>query len=120
MKNKVQLIGYVGQDPEFRNFENEVSRLKCSIATHDRVKNAEGTYEDRTTWHNVVMFNKLASRASKILKRGDLCAIEGSLSYYSCTNTEQQSVNRTDVVARDFTYLGNASAKERKPVEETA
>ena len=66
------------------------------------------------------MFNKLASRANKILKRGDLCAIEGSLSYYSYTNTEQQSVNRTDVVARDFTYLGNVSAKERKPVEETA
>ena len=42
MKNKVQLIGYVGQDPEFRSFENEVSRLKCSIATHDRVKMQKG------------------------------------------------------------------------------
>ncbi|MFZ9207256.1 MAG: single-stranded DNA-binding protein, partial [Schleiferiaceae bacterium] len=47
MKNKIQLIGYLGQDPELKNFENDVVRLRCSIATHDRVKNSEGTYEDR-------------------------------------------------------------------------
>jgi single-stranded DNA-binding protein len=81
------------------------------------VKNAEGTYEDRTLWHQFVMFNKLAVRASKIMKKGDLCVIEGSIAYSSYTNSEQQTVNRTEVVARDFTYLGSPAAKERKASE---
>lgn len=117
MKNKIQLIGYLGADPEIKNFENDVVRLRCSIATHDRVKNAEGTYEDRTIWHQFVMFNKLAVRASKIMKKGDLCVIEGSIAYSSYTNSEQQTVNRTEVVARDFTYLGSPAAKDRKASE---
>jgi len=120
MKNKIQLIGYLGQDPEIKNFENEVVRLRCSIATHDRVKNAAGTYEDRTTWHQLVMFNKLAVRAGKLLKKGDLCAVEGSLSYTTYTNSEQQSVTKTEVIARDFTYLGCPTAKDRSPSEALA
>lgn len=113
MKNKVQLIGYLGQDPELRTFENEVTRMKCSVATHDRVKTTEGSYEDRTTWHQVVLFNKLALRASKILKKGDLVAFEGPLSYHTFTNSDEQPVTRAEVVARDFAYLGSASTKSR-------
>ncbi|MEY3942029.1 MAG: single-stranded DNA-binding protein [Schleiferiaceae bacterium] len=113
MKNKVQLIGYLGQDPELRNLENDMALLKCSIATHDRVKNSAGEYEDRTIWHSVVMFNKLANRAAKKLKCGDLVAVEGPLSYRSYTNAEEQQVTRTEVIARDFAYLGSPSAKAR-------
>jgi single-strand DNA-binding protein len=113
MKNKVQLIGYLGQDPELRNFENDVVRIKCSVATHDRVKNADGVYEDRTTWHHVVLFNKLAQRAVKILKKGDLVAFEGPLSYHTFTNAEDLPVTRAEVIVRDFAYLGSASAKPR-------
>ncbi|MEY4172732.1 MAG: single-stranded DNA-binding protein [Bacteroidota bacterium] len=120
MKNKIQLIGYLGQDPELKNFENDVVRLRCSIATHDRVKNPEGAYEDRTTWHQFVMFNKLAVRAGKIMKKGDLCAIEGSLSYSTYTNSEQQTVTRSEIVARDFAYLGSPVAKERNAAEALA
>jgi single-strand DNA-binding protein len=113
MKNKVQLIGYLGQDPELRSFENDVVRLKCSVATHDRVKNSEGVYEDRATWHNVVLFNKVAMRASKILKKGDLVAFEGPLSYHTYTNAEEQSITRAEVIVRDFAYLGSTAAKSR-------
>jgi single-strand DNA-binding protein len=113
MKNKVQLIGYLGQDPELRTFENDVVRMKCSVATHDRAKNADGTYEDRTTWHNVVLFNKVAVRASKILKKGDLVAFEGPLSYHTYTNAEEQPITRAEVIVRDFAYLGSTSAKSR-------
>lgn len=116
MKNKVQLIGYLGQDPEIRTFENEVTRMKCSVATHDRVKNAEGIYEDRTTWHHVVLFNKLALRAGKILKKGDLVAFEGPLTYHAYTNSEDQPVTRAEVIVRDFAYLGSTSAKSRSEV----
>jgi single-strand DNA-binding protein len=113
MKNKVQLIGYLGQDPELRSFENDVVRMKGSIATHDRVKTTEGTYDDRTTWHNVVLFNKVAIRASKILKKGDLVAFEGPLSYHTYTNAEEQPITRAEVIVRDFAYLGSTSAKSR-------
>lgn len=116
MKNKVQLIGYLGQDPEIRTFENEVTRMKCSVATHDRVKNTEGIYEDRTTWHHVVLFNKLALRAGKILKKGDLVAFEGPLTYHAYTNSEDHPVTRAEVIVRDFAYLGSTSAKSRSEV----
>lgn len=120
MKNKVQLIGYLGQDPEFRTFESGACRLSFALATHDRAKSAEGTWEDRTMWHQVIMFNKVAERAQNILKQGSLCAVEGSLSYSSYTNAQEQQVTKTEVIARDFAYLGSSSAKSRNSAAEVA
>ena len=79
--NKVILIGNVGKDPEYKDFDNGGSVAKFTLATTDRAfKTANGTeVPERTEWHNIVLQNELAKIAKEYVKKGDKLYIEGKI-----------------------------------------
>lgn len=79
--NKVILMGYVGKDPEYKDFDNGSSVAQFTLATTDRAfKTANGTeVPERTEWHNIVLQNGLAKVAKGYVKKGDKLYIEGKI-----------------------------------------
>lgn len=79
--NKVILMGYVGKDPEYKDFDNGGSVAQFTLATTDRAfKTANGTeVPERTEWHNIVLQNGLAKIAKEYVKKGDKLYIEGKI-----------------------------------------
>ena len=79
LKNKVQLIGNLGNDPEIINLESGKMLAKFSIATNENYKNAQGEKITDTQWHNVIAWGKTASIVEKYLAKGKEVAVEGKL-----------------------------------------
>ncbi|NHM00538.1 single-stranded DNA-binding protein [Flavobacterium difficile] len=80
MKNRVQLIGHVGQDPEIKNLENgKVANL--SIATHENYTNAKGEKVEQTEWHRISAWGKTADIIEKYVTKGKEIAVEGKLTH---------------------------------------
>jgi len=81
LKNKVQLIGHLGADPEVRNLEGGKKVAKLNMATNENYKNANGEKVNETQWHHLVAWGKGADLAEQFLKKGSELAIEGKLTY---------------------------------------
>lgn len=79
MKNRVQLIGRVGQDPEVKNLEGGKKVATISIATNDYYTNAKGERVDQTEWHKAVAWGKTAEIIEKFVQKGKEIALEGKL-----------------------------------------
>ena len=103
--NKVILIGNLGRDPETRYAQNGSAVTNFSVATTENWRDrATGEQQERTEWHNVVCFQRLAEIAGEYLRKGSKVYIEGSL---RTTSWEQdgQKRYRTEVMARDLQML---------------
>ena len=111
MRNKVQLIGRLGQDPDIRVLDSGKKVAHFTIATNGSYRNADGSRIDETTWHSIVAWNGLAELCSKYLKKGREVCIEGRISYRVYTDKNGQQKNVTEVVASDMVFLG-PGAKE--------
>ncbi|MCL4170112.1 UNVERIFIED_CONTAM: hypothetical protein GTU68_019232 [Idotea baltica] len=83
IKNKVQLIGNLGKDPEIVNLESRKKIAKFSLATSDTYKNSEGEKITQTEWHNIIAWNKTADIVKEFIKKGSLCTVEGKLTHRS-------------------------------------
>ena len=79
LRNKVQLIGNLGNNPEIITLESGKKLAKISIATNETYKNAQGEKVTDTQWHNVVAWNKTAEIIEKYLQKGSEVAVEGKL-----------------------------------------
>ena len=77
IKNKVQLIGNLGRDPEVKTLESGKKMARFSVATHETYRTADGETKTETQWHNLVAWGKVAEVAEKILVKGSEVAIEG-------------------------------------------
>jgi single-strand DNA-binding protein len=103
--NKVILIGNLGRDPETRYAQNGSAVTNFSVATTENWRDrATGEQQERTEWHNVVCFQRLAEIAGEYLRKGSKVYIEGSL---RTTSWEQdgQKRYRTEIMARDLQML---------------
>ncbi len=103
--NKVILVGNLGNDPDFSQTASGLQITKCSIATTKSWKDDQGQRQDKTEWHRVVFFKRLAEIASQYLKKGSQVYVEGELR----TNSwEKDGVTRysTEIVAREMQMLG--------------
>jgi len=109
LRNKVQLIGRLGQDPEFRTLEGGKKVARFNLATNESYKNSEGARIDETTWHSIVVWNGLAELTSKYLTKGKEVCIEGRISYRSYTDKNGIQRNVTEIVASDMVMLGSGS-----------
>ncbi|RME86736.1 MAG: single-stranded DNA-binding protein [Zetaproteobacteria bacterium] len=98
MINKVILIGNLGQDPELRYTQDGTPVCNVRIATTERFKNRQGEMQERTEWHNVVFWGRLAEIAAEHLKKGDRVYVEGRLQ--SRTWQDNQGNNRITVEIR--------------------
>ena len=108
IKNKVTLIGNLGNAPEIKLLENNKKLARVSIATNEMYKNQKGERVTDTTWHNVIMWSPLAEIAEKLLKKGSEVAIEGKLINRSYTDKDGVKRYITEIQASELVLLGKA------------
>ena len=106
MKNKVQLIGHVGNDPEIKTFGEGKKVANISLATNESYTNAKGEKVEETQWHKVKAWGKVADIIEKYVTKGKEICVEGKLTYsdYLDKNGEKRYV--TEVVISDILLLG--------------
>jgi single-strand DNA-binding protein len=115
--NKVLLIGNLGADPEFRSTPSGTSVATFNIATSDRWTGKDGEPEERTEWHRIVAWGKLAEISRDYLRKGKQVFIEGRLQTRSWEDREGQKKYVTEVVANQMLMLGRAE-KESATIAE--
>ena len=106
LKNKVQLIGNLGNDPEIINLESGKMLAKFSIATNESYKNANGEKVTDTQWHNIVAWGKTAQIVEKFVSKGKEVAIEGKLTTRSWQDKDGIKRYITEVVCHELLMLG--------------
>ena len=108
IRNKVTLIGNLGNAPEIKSFDNNRKLARIAIATNEFYKNQKGERVKETTWHTVVMWSPLADIAEKLLKKGSEVAIEGKLVNRNYTDKEGVKRYITEIQANEMVLLGRA------------
>lgn len=106
LKNKVQLIGNVGNTPEIRTTDSGKKVANFSMATNEHYKNSEGEKVQNTYWHNVVAWGKLAEIVEKFVGKGKEIAIEGKLTNRIYETKEGEKRYVTEIVASEILLLG--------------
>ncbi|WP_445386097.1 single-stranded DNA-binding protein [Robiginitalea sp. IMCC44478] len=106
LRNKVQLIGNLGQDPEVLNLDGGNKMAKFSIATNETYRNAKGEKVTDTQWHQVVAWGKTAEIVENYLGKGKEVAIEGKLIHRSYDTAEGQRKYVTEVKCTELLMLG--------------
>jgi single-strand DNA-binding protein len=104
--NKVLLVGNLGRDPEIRYMQNGDAAASLNIATTDTWKDKNGEKQEKTEWHRVSMFGKLAEIAGEYLKKGSQVYIEGRLQTRKWTDKSNIERYTTEVVADRMQMLG--------------
>ncbi|MBC7890255.1 MAG: single-stranded DNA-binding protein [Ferruginibacter sp.] len=107
LKNKVQLIGNLGNAPEIKNTDNGKKLARFSIATNETYHNTKGEKVTETTWHNLVAWGKLADLAEKYLQKGTEVVVEGKLINKSYNDKEGNKKYITEVQVNELLLLGN-------------
>ena len=107
LKNKVQLIGNLGNAPEVKNTENGKKLARFSMATNETYRGRTGEKVTETTWHNVVAWGKVAEIAEKYLNKGSEIAVEGKLINRSYTDKDGNKKYITEVQVNELLMLGS-------------
>ena len=105
--NRVQLIGRLGRDPEVRNTASSVV-ANFSLATSERFKDRDGNQQEKTEWHKVVAWGKLAELARDYLTSGREVYVEGSIESREYTDKEGNKRTSYEIKARELVFLGSA------------
>ncbi|MCP9199483.1 single-stranded DNA-binding protein [Gramella sp. GC03-9] len=106
LRNSVQLIGHVGNDPEIVNLESGKKLAKFSIATNEIYKNQKGEKITNTQWHNIVAWGKTAEIVENYVPKGKEVGIEGKLTTRSYEDKDGQKRYITEVVCNELLLLG--------------
>ncbi len=106
LRNKVQLIGNVGMEPEIKTLESGKKLAKMSIATNETYKNNKGELVKETQWHNLIAWGKTAEIVEKLLKKGSEVAIEGKLIHRNYTDKEGQKRFITEIEINELLMIG--------------
>jgi len=107
LRNKVQLIGNLGNSPEIITLENGQKLAKFSLATNENYKNSKGEKQTKTDWHNVVAWNKTADIVEKYVNKGNEIAVEGKLTSRGYETKEGEKRYITEIVVSELLMLGN-------------
>ena len=107
--NKVILIGNLGRDPEVRYMPSGDAMVNISLATTENWRDKNGEKQEKTEWHRVVMFGKVAEIAGEYLKKGSPAYFEGRLQTRKWTDKEGQDRYTTEIVADRMQMLGSRS-----------
>ncbi|MGE5382261.1 MAG: single-stranded DNA-binding protein [Omnitrophica WOR_2 bacterium] len=104
LNNRVQLIGFLGSNPEMRTFDDGKVMARLSLATNEQTieKGKKGV---KTQWHQLVVWGKLAEICGKYLQKGGEIAVDGRLGYY--TYTDKEGINRlnTEITVNDLLMI---------------
>jgi single-strand DNA-binding protein len=108
--NKVTLIGRLGQDPELKYTQSGIAVAKFSLATSMSWKDQDGNNQEKTEWHNIVVWRKLAEICAEYLKKGSKVYVEGSLSTSTWEDENKKKHYKTEVVMNDMIMLDSKGA----------
>lgn len=111
LRNKVQLIGNLGDNPEVRSFEGGKKKATFSMATSESYRNAQGQRVKETQWHNVVAWGKVADLAERYLVKGKEVAVEGKLVNRSYTDKQGQKKYITEIIISEMMLIGEKRAE---------
>jgi single-strand DNA-binding protein len=115
--NRVQLIGFLGQEIEVKEYAEGKKVAHVSMATHESRKDEHGNKEKITTWHNLTVWGKKAEVMAKIFSKGQRLYVEGKLSYREYTNKDNQKKQATEIIVSDFKKLERDDKKKTIEVE---
>jgi single-strand DNA-binding protein len=107
LRNKVQLIGHLGQAPEIISFENGNKLAKWTMATNETFKNTKGEKVTDTQWHSLVAWGKVVEIVEKYVQKGQEIAIEGKIVNRSYETKEGEKRYITEIQVSDLLLLGN-------------
>jgi single-strand DNA-binding protein len=110
--NKVILVGHLGADPEIRYTQGGAPVANLRIATNENWTNKNGQKEERTEWHRVVVWSKLAELAGQYLTKGRQVYIEGRLQTRSWDDKEGNKRYATEIVATNIQFLGGVGDRK--------
>jgi single-strand DNA-binding protein len=105
--NKVILIGNLGKDPDLRRTPSGSAVVSFPLATTERYADRNGEKQERTEWHNVVAWGKLAELANQYLKKGRSAYIEGRITTRSWDDRDGNKKYRTEIIANTIQFLGS-------------
>ena len=105
LKNKVQLIGNLGYDPEVREVAKGRKVARISVATHSSYTDGEGKRVGNTQWHTVVAWGRMAEMAERMLRKGSAVAVEGRLVHRTYEGKDGGKRYVSEVVLSDFQLL---------------
>ena len=108
--NKVILVGRLGKDPETRYMPSGEAVTNATLATSENWKDKTGEKQEKTEWHNLVFYRRLAEIAGEYLKKGSQVYIEGKLQTRKWQTKEGQDRYTTDIVVNEMTMLGGKSS----------
>ncbi len=105
LRNKVQLIGRLGQDPEIVNFDDGNKIAKFSLATDDSYKDKNGNKVERAYWHNIIVRGGLVTVVENYISKGQEIAVEGKLTNRSWEDKEGKKHYTTEIVCNELLML---------------
>lgn len=111
--NKVILIGRLGKDVDLKYTPSQIAVANFSIATSEKYEKKDGSKEEKTEWHNIVVWGKLAELCNQYIRKGSEVYIEGSIQTRSYEK-ENQKRYITEVVARTVQFLGAKGISEER------
>ena len=109
LRNKVQLIGNLGKNPDIKTTESGKKLVKLSVATNEMFTNSKGEKVKETQWHNLVAWGKMADVAEKFLSKGNEIAIEGKLITKDYVDKEGNKKYSTEIQVNELLLLGSKS-----------
>ncbi len=105
LRNRVSLIGRLGNDPEVKTFDNNRKLAKFSLATNDVYKNKNGEKQEETQWHNIVIWGNLANVVENYLSKGKEVVIEGKLNYRSYEDKTGNKHYITEIIGQEMLII---------------
>lgn len=112
--NKVIIVGRLGSDPELKTVSGGQNVARLSIATSETWNDKEGKKQERTEWHRVVVWGKLAELCGKYLSKGRQCYVEGRLQTRSWEDQQGQKKYTTEIVANTVQFLGGGAERSNE------
>lgn len=109
LRNKVQLIGNLGRDPEIKKIDSGKKLAKFSVATNEVYTNSKGEKVKETQWHNIIAWGKVADVAEKYLNKGSEVALEGKLVTKDYLDKEGNKKYFTEIQINELLMLGGKS-----------
>ena len=111
LRNRIQLIGRLGRDPEFRLLESGKNVVNFTVATNESYKNSAGEKIEDTQWHQVVAWGSLAELADKYLQKGSEVVVQGKLVHRNYEGPDGNKRYVTEILADELLFMGKPADK---------
>jgi len=118
--NKVILVGRLGKDPETRYMTNGEAVTNVSLATSENYKDKNGEKVEKTEWHNLTFYRRLAEIAGEYLKKGAHIYVEGKIQTRKWQNKEGKDRYTTEIIVNEMHMLGGKSEHQESQPKESA